>query len=529
MSWKQIGQDIGGDFSADRLGYSVSLSSNGYRFAVGAPLNDANGYNSGHVRVYDWDGSAWVKIGQDINAEGIDDWFGNSVSLSADGSRLAIGAHLNNGSGDNAGHVRVYDLSGNSWIPVGKDIDGEAAYDQSGWSVSLSADGSRVAIGARYNDGNGNNSGHVRVYELSGNNWIPVGKDIDGETPGDQSGYSVSLSADGSRLAIGAINNVNSGSNSGHVRVYELSGNSWIPIGDDIDGEAAGDQSGYSVSLSADGSRVAIGTPYNDGNGNNSGHVRVYELSGNSWIPVGEDIDGEAANDQSGWSVSLSADGSRVAIGARYNDGNGNNSGHVRVYELSGNSWIPIGDDIDGKAASDQSGYSVSLSARGSRLAIGAINNVNSGSNSGHVRVYQFVDQPKLSNFPNISKVFGNFPFDFTAPTSNSNGTFTYISSNTSVATISGSTITILGFGETTITATQSATNEYTSGSITATLTISKTNANILKQNGYTAKQLKDAGYTLVDLLLQANYTITELKQGGFVLNHNVISWKYNK
>ena len=37
--------------------------------------------------------------------------------------------------------------------------------------------------------------------------------------------------------------------------------------------------SGYSVSLSSDGTRVAIGAPANDGNGNNSGHVRVYRFA----------------------------------------------------------------------------------------------------------------------------------------------------------------------------------------------------------------------------------------------------------
>ena len=41
----------------------------------------------------------------------------------------------------------------------------------------------------------------------------------------------------------------------------------WIQLGDAIPGAAAGDQSGYSVSLSADGTIVAIGAPYNDGNG----------------------------------------------------------------------------------------------------------------------------------------------------------------------------------------------------------------------------------------------------------------------
>ena len=51
-------------------------------------------------------------------------------------------------------------------IQLGADIDGEAAYDESGWSVSMNAAGDRVAIGATHNDGGpGNNGGHVRVFE----------------------------------------------------------------------------------------------------------------------------------------------------------------------------------------------------------------------------------------------------------------------------------------------------------------------------------------------------------------------------
>ena len=42
-----------------------------------------------------------------------------------------------------------------SWVQLGLDIDGEAAGDQSGTSVSLSSDGNRLAIGARYNDDSG--------------------------------------------------------------------------------------------------------------------------------------------------------------------------------------------------------------------------------------------------------------------------------------------------------------------------------------------------------------------------------------
>ena len=109
----------------------------------------------------------------------------------------------------------------------------------------------------------------------------------------------------------------------------------WTQRGADINGEAAGDYSGFSVSLSSDGTTLAVGAEKNDGNGKNSGHVRVYKYNGTTWTQRGADIDGEAADDRSGWSVSLSSDGTTVAIGAPANAGNGTNSGHVRVFNFA--------------------------------------------------------------------------------------------------------------------------------------------------------------------------------------------------
>ena len=86
------------------------------------------------------------------------------------------------------------------------------------------------------------------------------------------------------------------------------------------------------MSLSSNGNIVAVGAIFNVGNGSSSGHVRVYQNISGTWTQVSADIDGEAANDFSGWSVSLSSDGSIIAIGAIFNDGNGADSGHVRVY-----------------------------------------------------------------------------------------------------------------------------------------------------------------------------------------------------
>jgi hypothetical protein len=227
----------------------------------------------------------------------------------------------------------VYAESGGVWTQVGEDIDGEAVGDFSGDKLSMSSDGTRVAIGAEGNDGNGKGAGHVRVYAESGGAWTQVGEDIDGESAGDYSSRSVSMSSDGTRVAIGAVGNDGTGTDAGHVRVYAESGGTWTQVGEDIDGEAAGDEFG-SVSMSSDGARVAIGARGNDGTGTDAGHVRVYAESGGTWTQVGEDFEGEAAGDMFGTSVSMSSDGARVAIGARRNDGTGTDAGHVRVFQF---------------------------------------------------------------------------------------------------------------------------------------------------------------------------------------------------
>ena len=109
----------------------------------------------------------------------------------------------------------------------------------------------------------------------------------------------------------------------------------WEQLGLNINGEAFGDNSGHSISVSSDGLTVAIGAPRNDVNGSQSGHTRIYCFNEGTaqWEQLGSDIDGAITNDLSGWSVSLSADGLRVAIGAFSSNGvNGFDSGRTVSY-----------------------------------------------------------------------------------------------------------------------------------------------------------------------------------------------------
>ncbi len=406
----QIGQDIDGENSGDLSGFRVSLSSDGTIVAIGALINDGqNGFESGHARVYKNTNGVWTQIGQDIDGEDSSDQSGRDVSLSSDGTIIAVGARGNNSpNGQISGHVRVYKNINGTWTQIGQDIDGEGDIDASGGFNSISSDGNIVAISARFNDGaNGTDSGHVRIYENINDTWTQIGQDIDGENMFDQSGI-VSLSSDGRIAAIGAPVNDGNGADSGHARVYENINGTWIQIGQDIDGENAGDLSGI-VSLSSDGSILAIGAEQNDGNGNNSGHVRVYKNINGTWIQVGEDINGESAGDLSGINISLSADGSVVAIGAPRNDGNGTNSGQVRIYQNQNDTWVQVGQDIDGEGVGDLFGRSVSLSDDGRILAVGAPDNDGNGNNSGHVRLFDLSSVLSTEEIPEVSfKIYPN-------------------------------------------------------------------------------------------------------------------------
>lgn len=312
-------------------------------------------------------GFAQVQIGSDIQGVTDGDGFGSAVSLSSNGNVLAVGA-LYSGTG----YVRVYRNLSGAWTQIGASIDGEINSESDSRVVSLSSDGNVIAIGSRTNSGNGFLAGHVRVFRNISDTWTQIGNDIDGNE-GDASGFSISLSSDGTVLAIGAPSY--SGNTNGSVRVYQNISSNWTQVGSNIIGEALGDYCGWSVSLSDDGNVLAIGAPYNNGNGGDSGHVQIYRKISDVWTQLGSDINGEQSNDYFGWSVSLSSNGSVVAIGAPYNDNaNGVNYGHVRMYQNISDVWTQIGPDIDGDVYGHSFGYYTSLSSDGTLVAIGAQN-----------------------------------------------------------------------------------------------------------------------------------------------------------
>jgi len=276
------------------------------------------------------------------------------------------------------------------WNQIGQDINGINQGDLSGQSVSLSNNGNIVAIGApEFSSDIANDvlfDGHVRVFENVEGTWQLIGNQIIGESDSDSSGTSVSLSGDGTIIAIGAPLNDGTAPGSGHTRVYKNVGGTWARIGNDINGEAQQDASGTSVSLSNDGNTVVIGANFN-GDG---GHARIYENIEGVWTQIGDDIDGEPS-DSSGSNVSISHNGNIVAINARFNDANGNNAGKVRIYQNIDGVWQQVG-DIDG-FENESFGENIMLSGDGSTL-------IATSSNMGPTRVYD------ISSILSVSDVF---------------------------------------------------------------------------------------------------------------------------
>lgn len=372
LNWQPLGLEINGTAASDRAGEAVALSNDGRTLAITAPQHGKHG----QVQVYRWNNATWTQAGNNINGESLYDFFGQAAAISADGNTLAIGGIENDGNGNNSGHVRIYRWNVSDWEQVGVDIEGAAANDFAGGSVALAADGKTVAIGALGNDHGGIDSGHVRIFRLDGIAWMPLGTAINGAAAGDGAGI-VSISADGNTVAIGAADNDNNGDSSGHVRIYNLQNNTWTQVGNEIQGRA-GERVGSTVSLSGNGQTIAVG-------GRNTS---IYRFTNNRWIQASEIV-----SEGNAQSVSISDDGMTVAIGSR---SSARERSQVEVYRFGGNSWAPVGVGLNGITLS---GQSVALSADGSTLAIGAPEN-----NNGNVSVYR-LETTRIANRTSTSEL----------------------------------------------------------------------------------------------------------------------------
>jgi hypothetical protein len=326
-TWSQQGPELtgGGETVDGRFGYSVALSASGYTALIG-------GYGDGEVGaawVFTRTGSTWTQQGKKLAVGGKarEGLFGVSVALSADGSTALIG-RAGNGA---PGSVYVLTRAGSTWSQQGPALTGgeeRGIQDEFGGSLALSADGNTALIGGAGDD---EGVGAVWVFTRSGATWSQQGPKLTGgeERGAAELGDSVALSADGDTALVGGRldgserygDNIREVGLRGAAWVFTRSGSTWSQQGPkltpiDESGEA---YFGARVAIAGDGSTALIGG-FRDDEG--LGAAWVFKRSGSTWTQQGEKLAGdeeESGEGAFGTAVALSS-GSTALIGSGGNN-----------------------------------------------------------------------------------------------------------------------------------------------------------------------------------------------------------------
>lgn len=156
-------------------------------------------------------------------------------------------------------------------------------------------------------------------------------------------------------------------------------------IGQQLDGNAPNDNFGWSVALDAVGQILAVGAPLYD---DDFGQVRVYKESVGTWTQLGGDIEGNEIGQQFGFTVKLNASGNRLALSGLA--GSSTPEGHARVYEWQNGQWAQMGQTLTGVVAGDQFGFSLDMNAAGDRIVIGSPKSNNNGTDSGSITAFEW-------------------------------------------------------------------------------------------------------------------------------------------
>jgi hypothetical protein len=447
------------------FGYSLALSADGNTIAIGASGESSNATgiggdqtnttqsSAGAVYVYTRTGGVWsatptyIKSSNTLGAQ----FFGYAVSLSADGNKLAVGAFgersnatgiggdQSNTSLSNAGAAYVYTRTAGVWSPSPVYIKASNTKSEQhfGFGLSLSADGSTLAVGAfgeaskatgvggDQTDVSMNGAGAVYVYASAAGVWstTPTYLKASNTKAFQEFGATLALSNDGNVLAIGAWGEKSKATGvggdqtdaslgqAGAVYVYARSAGVWSasPTYIKASNTAVGQLFGYALALSGDGNTLAVGGPGDASNATGingnaadnsaplAGAAYVYTRSASAWLSVIVYVkpSNTKANGRFGQGVALSSDGltlavgaggeasSAVGIGGNQADSSSPGSGAVYVYSLSGGTWsaspayvkasnTKTSQGFGGSIFNLNNGTPVALSRDGSTLLVGA-------------------------------------------------------------------------------------------------------------------------------------------------------------
>lgn len=466
MSYSLLGSVINDtDLTANlateaNLGQSVSINDDGNKVVVAAWENLGT-RSRGRIFAFQYSGGSWSAYGDELrgpqdSASGSNDkCTTNDVDMNGDGTIFISGHPLHDrGTAQTANNregcvmIKKYNSGTSVWddygpsilttLPLLEDGNGDDLdVDRFGEQVGITGDGNTIVIGARYSDVEGSNSGAAFTYTYkipSGAEWsatpnlvfkdgdgtqiggkyywvlignastnatsggktAPNGISLVGTGAGDLFGSSVDINYTGTRIAVGTTNEDDGGSDSGMVRIYEYNSGTdkWEQLGQDINGDSANDRFGYRLELNKTGSRVAIAT-------REGGYAKVYEYnSGTSqWDLMGSNNVWNSGNtDRGKFSINTDKSGNRNRFVSLNDDGDVLAVGHsvdnsVNVYQWDGSAnWTKVGSTLDNSLGSvstdDGFGASGQLSKNGDYLIVGSIFADTGGTDAGQFAIY---------------------------------------------------------------------------------------------------------------------------------------------
>ena len=347
--------------AGDLFGHSVAVSGN--LMVVGAYADDSEATDAGKVHVYDVSGGTPTIPVLTLNNPSPEahDQFGISVAIS--GTRVVVGATYDGTGGNRAGSVYAYDLSsGTPTVPVATLTNPDPASDDI-FGSSVAIDGTRVVVGAYLDDTGANNSGSAYVYDLnSGTPSVPVAT-LNNPSPAEEDlfGYPVAIS--GTRVLVGAYQDDTGATDAGSVYVYDLSsGTPSVPVLT-LNNPGPAELDNFGISAAISGTRVVVGAGGDDTGTIDAGSVYVYDVSsGTPTVPVITlNNPSPAAQDYFGHAAAIS--GMRVVVGAFFDDTGANDAGSAYVYDLGGDTpAVPVATlHNPSPAAQDSFGRSVAI------------------------------------------------------------------------------------------------------------------------------------------------------------------------
>ena len=331
--------------------------------------------------------------------------FGGSCNISSDGTRVIVTAsRATNGSFSQAGSAYIFRRSGTTWTQEAKLVPSDAAAsDLFGVSSSMSADGSRVVIGAMGKaDGSNTQAGAVYIFSRSSTTWTQEAKLLASDSSANHLfGYSVSISADGTRLAAVA------GSSGAAVYVFLRTGTTWAQ---ETKLQGGGIDVSRYCSMSTDGSRMSAGGAFNA--------AYVFLRTGTTWAleQTLTPTDAVGGDNSFGYNGYISGDSLRIVVGFQQKTVNGfAAAGAVYVFVRTGTVWAQEAKIVrDASAANDYFGISCSITSDGSKMIAGASGRkigavVGAGTFYTYVRTGSVwaLDSKTSASDPTASAAFG--------------------------------------------------------------------------------------------------------------------------